>query len=626
MWRVMLQVPALTILSIDINLLAILWIPCLCALIAAKVIMDLFLRRRHVSDTPEIFEEQRIDTSDNNLRWNMKLAEKILFNSQNHLNVEQLSDVLFKEISDSLNLIGGGILIRDKGRPGFARFSTLSFQGDNSKEWIDQFHGWTKEDPISDQSNFTGLRVIANGIVRCDVSLTLSQATPSELIAHFIPLAGYTDTIGSIMLLSQGPLPDWFIAPKHDRLHIMSTLLGMSIERAQLSDELRCGILRDPLTGLLTHQNIHELAHQQMEKGLQNNTPVSILMIDIDHFHQINERLGHDTGDLILHLVGQVIVANIRVEDSAARFGGEEFVALLPETGPEEAETVANRLHDKLKEILSKTMDFPITTSIGYGTFPLHATTPNGLLRVAELALYSAKRSGRDRCAGYHPDLLQMNTQLLSGSHNSSDRETSFLPMSTNIDSIQALVTALDLKDGYTGSHSQGVAKNAVAIGQKLALPVEQIEALHLGGLLHDVGKIGIPDDILRKPGPLTHDEMEFMKRHPAMGEEIVRSVEQLHHLLPLVRWHHEKLDGSGYPDGLRSDEISLLVRILTVADIFDAYTAERPYHKGRSSDEGIRFLQREAEQGKLDTQVVEMLAIVIKQYEVSDDIVSDAA
>jgi hypothetical protein len=230
MCLVMLQVPALTILSIDINPLAILWIPCLCALIAAKVILDLVVKRQRVSDGPETSQKQRIDTLDNDLRWNMRLAEKILFNSQNHLNVEQLSDVLFKEISGSLNLIGGGILIRDKERPGFARFSTLSLQKENSEKWVEQFHNWTKEDPISEESNFTGLRVIANGGIRCDVSLALSEETSSELIAHFIPLAGYTDTIGSIMLLARGPLPDWFIAPGHNILDIMSTLLGMSIE------------------------------------------------------------------------------------------------------------------------------------------------------------------------------------------------------------------------------------------------------------------------------------------------------------------------------------------------------------------------------------------------------------
>jgi len=174
------------------------------------------------------------------------------------------------------------------------------------------------------------------------------------------------------------------------------------------------------------------------------------------------------------------------------------------------------------------------------------------------------------------------------------------------------LIPAIDLRDGYTAAHSDGVSRYAVAIATEMNLPAEYVEALRLGGLVHDVGKIGVSDQVLRKPGKLDTNEWQQMQQHTVMGEAILRPIEQLHQLLPLVRWHHERLDGSGYPDGLRGDEIPLLVRILSVADVFEAFTAERPYHPGRPTIEGLRLLQHEAAQGKMDPYVVEVFESIL--------------
>jgi putative two-component system response regulator len=179
------------------------------------------------------------------------------------------------------------------------------------------------------------------------------------------------------------------------------------------------------------------------------------------------------------------------------------------------------------------------------------------------------------------------------------------------------LITAIDLRDGYTGAHSEGVARNAVAIGAAMGLSAEEIEALRLGGLVHDVGKIGVSDEILRKPGRLTPNEWQQMQAHTTMGEQILQSVEGLHHLVPLARSHHERLDGSGYPDGLHDEEIPLLVRIMSVADVFDAYTGERPYHAGRSLQEGLELLREEAYLGRLDATIVQIFSFFLEQQRV---------
>jgi HD-GYP domain-containing protein (c-di-GMP phosphodiesterase class II) len=203
------------------------------------------------------------------------------------------------------------------------------------------------------------------------------------------------------------------------------------------------------------------------------------------------------------------------------------------------------------------------------------------------------------------------------------------LPSGADLEAVQALIAAVDLYDGYTASHSESVSSYAVAIGTEMGRSAEEIEALRLGGLVHDVGKIGVPVQILRKPGKLDAKEWVQMQAHAAMGEAILRPVEHLRHLLPLVRSHHERLDGTGYPDGLKGDEIPDLVRITSVADVFDAFTAERPYHQGRSALEGLRLLRDEVKKERMDSRVVaamERLLWKLGRLEVEESVQLDAA
>ena len=188
---------------------------------------------------------------------------------------------------------------------------------------------------------------------------------------------------------------------------------------------------------------------------------------------------------------------------------------------------------------------------------------------------------------------------------------------------IQALVAQVGEHDGYTAAHSVAVAGYAKVIAEEMQLAEEAIMLLYQAALIHDVGKIGIPSEVLKKHGRLTETEWESMQSHTVMGAEMVRDLPALKNMEPLIRWHHERLDGSGYPDGLKGDEIPLLVRILSVADVFEAYTAERPYHSGRSLLEGIYWLQGECEAGRLDAQVVaayERSLLQKKIYEEDDD------
>ena len=317
-------------------------------------------------------------------------------------------------------------------------------------------------------------------------------------------------------------------------------------------------------------------------------------------------------GDRALRAVAHVIQATLFDGACAARYGGEEFAVVLPGIDATRAQTIAAAMCHAIAQcpiIGDNPADYlrTLTASSGHATFPIHASAPASLLKAADLALYAAKRAGRNRVIAYTPTLLEDHSRLVPSLITARSRDVGEiqLPSGADIEAVQALITAVDLRDGYTAAHSEGVSRYSVAIATAMGLPAEHVEALRLGGLVHDVGKIGVPDVILRKPDKLTDEEWVMMRAHTTMGEEILRHVEQLGHLLPLVRWHHERLDGSGYPDQLRGDEIPHLVRILSVADVFEAFTAERPYHPGRTAIDGLRLLQREVQQQRMDAQIV---------------------
>ena len=198
---------------------------------------------------------------------------------------------------------------------------------------------------------------------------------------------------------------------------------------------------------------------------------------------------------------------------------------------------------------------------------------------------------------------LQARTRSLVNTKKLNDKLTSVE------DVLFSLANAVEAKDSYTQGHTQRVADMAILLGSKMSLSEQEINALRVGGILHDIGKIGVPRDILNKPGPLTEDEWAVMKQHPTIGHKICLPLKKsLGPALDMIQHHHEKLDGSGYPDGLREDEIPTVARIMAVVDIYDALITDRPYRKGMSREKALSILQEEADEGKLDKSVVEQL------------------
>ena len=374
-------------------------------------------------------------------------------------------------------------------------------------------------------------------------------------------------TIGSIMLVRPRVAAP-FSSADTKLLDAVGTLAGSAIRNAQLYQELRRQAETDALTGLINHRTIQERLDAELEVAAAQGQPLAVMMIDIDDFKLFNDTYGHLIGDQILRLTSQTLREVCRAGDVAARYGGDEFIMLLPQTDRAAATMVARRLLDALTDrgvTVAGHETLPLALSIGVATFPEDAVLLHDLLSHADAALYETKRCGGN---GVHvveetPDEEQTGT--------------------TTFSALQGLVNAVDAKDRYTREHSDAVTQGALLLAKQLDLSAETCSALRIAGLLHDVGKIGIPDRILRKPGRLTANEYQIMQQHVALSELIIKEVPHLVDVLSAVAAHHERYDGRGYPRGLKGEEIPLLGRIMALADACSAMLLSRPYRKGMS-------------------------------------------
>jgi diguanylate cyclase (GGDEF)-like protein len=351
---------------------------------------------------------------------------------------------------------------------------------------------------------------------------------------------------------------------------------GLIIENAQHYSQALLKANTDGLTGLYNHRHFHERLEQEIARSSRFGTIFSVIMADIDLFKVYNDNYGHLAGDEVLRHIGEYVKSSIRSIDIAARYGGEEFSIILPETRLSDAQVVAERIR---KTIESKTNSraMPVTVSVGVASWPIDGVIKEELLNRADRALYFAKQNGRNSVC--------LSTDIDSGITPSSV-EVEVNPKSLSM--IYALAATVDAKDHYTYGHSRKVSEYAVALAEGAKLPKEKLSVIRAAGLLHDIGKIGIPDSILNKKEPLSHDEWEPIKAHPQLGVAIIRHIVDLTDCLPAILHHHEHYDGSGYPAGLKGKNIPVEARILSIADAYEAMTSPRAYRKQMTTDEAV--------------------------------------
>ena len=364
-------------------------------------------------------------------------------------------------------------------------------------------------------------------------------------------------------------------------------------------------------TGLFNNRYLHERLSSEIERAGRFGHNLCLLMIDLDRFKLMNDTFGHPVGDSILWQLGVVLGDSIRSIDVAARCGGDEFAVLLPETSEKAGLAAAERIRAKveshsfyavpLEDMLDESYVVDgrhiinLTVTIGLACYPEHHHTRDGLMMAADIALCRAKHIARNSVCAY-------DAKTGAEQHVDLDRLSQML-RDPNFTAAQSLV---DIKDFHAGGHSDRVTRYVLEMAEALGMNPDTRDALKVAGLLHDVGKFGVPDSILNKPGSLTQEEQEAVMQHPSVGEKIVRRGPQLDLIMPAVLFHHERWDGAGYPDGLAGESIPLVARILAIADAFDAMTSDRPYRKAMSVEEAL--LELRANAGKqFDPALVEM-------------------
>ena len=324
----------------------------------------------------------------------------------------------------------------------------------------------------------------------------------------------------------------------------------------------------DPLTELPNHRAFQERLHEETARALRAGAPLSLVLLDLDRFKRINDAHGHPAGDTVVREVARRLPACAREGEMVARIGGEEFAWLLP--GDEmDAWEAAERARLAV-EAAPVAPGIRLTISAGVCELG-QAGSPMELLRLADGALYWAKAHGRNRSVRYSPDVVE----------ELSDAERAArLEHQQALSAVLALARAVDAKDPYTMLHSQRVAEMAARVALEMGWSADRVRLLHEAAVLHDVGKIAVPDLVLTKPGRLTEEEFALVREHPVRGAEIVAETltpEQV----AWVRGHHERFDGAGYPDGLAGHDIPDGARILALADAWDAMTSDRPYRPG---------------------------------------------
>jgi len=459
-------------------------------------------------------------------------------------------------------------------------------------------------------------------------------------------------------------------------LHFISHILDITNRKEAEADmissarRLQTLALRDPLTGLRNRHVFRQVLETEVERACRYQREISVVIFDIDGFSQINAASGSARADQVLRVIGRRIEESSRRPDLVARTGGDEFGLILPETHPRGARQAAQRISDDLKALtdLGATVSFGIAGETGI------TATAQTLIDAAETALHRSRgrqnRNGGEtnghqrlnpraeesvrRILGLASEQLSVDlTPLrdligdeeicaLATSENAKSRpgtetaadETALLRFlaslieevvereqtsqderesAVNLSGIHALLAALDARDDYTGEHSRTVVGLARAVAERLGLSVSDAEEVEQVALLHDVGKVGIPDSVLLKRGPLSQQEWALMREHPAVGERVVANTEGLAHLAPAIRAEHERYDGSGYPDGLRGLEIPIASRITLACDAYHAMTSDRPYRDALPEARARAKLVANAG-SQFDPEVVEAILAEIDQ------------
>lgn len=425
--------------------------------------------------------------------------------------------------------------------------------------------------------------------------------TTTEMVIQI----AYVGLAYAALLVSTSPpggIPAWWLVTI-GTLTVAAVVIRAMRERVELLiGRLYDAARTDPLTMLANRRGFRELLDLELARARRSELSMTLLVGDLDHFKEVNDRVGHQAGDAVLRRVADVLERGRREVDGVARLGGEEFALVLPDTDAHGALIIAERLRCALQAQLGEDV-VPVTISFGLASYPEHGATASSLIRAADEALYAAKGNGRNCCV-LHSPAVRAGAQRRGG--DSRDVKAERL-----LAALLDLAEAVDLRFSGSARHSETVGRYAELMARELGLAERRTGRVRLAGVLHDVGKVGVPERILQKPGPLSEEEYEAVKRHCELGAQILDHP-SLADIRDWVAAHHERPDGRGYPSGLRGEAIPLEARILAVADAYEAMTSDRSYSSAMTPDAARQELTRHAGT-QFDERVVSAMIDVLE-------------
>lgn len=394
---------------------------------------------------------------------------------------------------------------------------------------------------------------------------------------------------------------------------MLSQYFSLFIRNADLALKAANNAYKDNLTNLYSHRHFQELLASEIKNAEREHNEVSVIIFDVNNISGINKEFGHAKGDEVIKTVAEKVTQNIKNQGVAGRYGGDEIAVILPKMNTDEAKYLAEYITYTLSCCMVEGVG-PIKVSVGIASYPNASVEQEKILILAEQAMYISKSKGYKNGIStivssndydfWDDTALNSFASVLSKRHaqiginfeeelvNKFQNEE-ISSQNHLIEVVTSLAGAIDAKDEYTKGHSTSVSRYAVALARAMNLPERETERIKLGGLLHDVGKIGIPENVLRKTSKLSDEEWEIMKQHPSIGaSKVLQPNPLLHDLIPIVKYHHEQWNGKGYPEGLKGDEIPLAARIVAVADTYHALISDRPYRKGMSMEKACEILK----------------------------------
>lgn len=413
---------------------------------------------------------------------------------------------------------------------------------------------------------------------RKEISFAITIAVSLIILSFNFVNVNYTQIIGSIDTAKHFEGDIILVSSLLITSFILSLYINIENDYNLKLKELA---IKDGLTGLFNHRSFQDILDSYINNSKKEGKEVSLLFMDIDNFKNYNDVNGHQKGDWLLTRLGEILRNTVGDLGVVARYGGEEFAVILYDQTEETSLNLGELIRKNIQQTYFIGQEYQpnkhITVSIGVATYPKIAKDKRQLIELADNALYRAKSFDKNRVERYY--------NILDEIDNSIDKRA--------LESIASMLNKINKNDKYTYGHSERVVIYAKKFATYLDLDEQSKKDLLLAAYLHDIGKLEISKELLNKREKLSQSEFNILKQHPTLGAELISNIKEFHAVEPIIKYHHEKYDGTGYPSNLKGNEIPYLARILTIVDSFDAMTSKRPYNVRKNYDQAIVELQK---------------------------------